>query len=108
MYGWQIKVEIPTTSGPEEMLSSAYAFKIGTSGTIEAPNTITNPLLITLQEALGSDQFNAFFGDGNELQGFLPSGQFEVDGVTVDESSIGYLLNQIIDNTYQIQSINLE
>ena len=65
-------------------------------------------LLITLEEALGADQFNALFGDGNELQGFLPSGQYEVNGVTVDESSVGYLLNQIINNTYQIQSINVE
>ena len=63
VYGWQIKVEIPTTSGPEDMLSSAYAFKIGTSGTIETANTINNPLLITLEEALGADQFNALFGD---------------------------------------------
>ena len=108
VYGWQIKVEIPTTSGPEDMLSSAYAFKIGTSGTIETTNAIINPLLITLEEALGADQFNALFGDGNELQGFLPSGQYEVNGVTVDESSVGYLLNQIINNTYQIQSINVE
>ena len=29
VYGWQIKVEMPTTSGAEEMLSSAFAFKIG-------------------------------------------------------------------------------
>ena len=108
VYGWQIKVEIPTTSGPEDMLSSANAFKIGTSGTIETTNAIINPLLITLEEALGVDQFNALFGDGNELQGFLPSGQYEVNGVTVDESSVGYLLNQIINNTYQIQSINVE
>ena len=108
VYGWQIKVEIPTTSGPEDMLSSANAFKIGTSGTIETINTIINPLLITLEEALGADQFNALFGDGNELQGFLPSGQYEVNGVTVDESSVGYLLNQIINNTYQIQNINVE
>ena len=67
-----------------------------------------NPLLITVEEALGVDQFNALVGDGNELQGFLPSGQYEVNGVTVDESSVGYLLNQIINNTYQIQTINVE
>jgi hypothetical protein len=108
VYGWQIKVEIPTTSGSESMLSSTFAFKIGTSGTIETPNQITNPFLITLEEALGSDQFNAIFGDGNELQGFTPSGQFEVDGVTVDQSSAVYLLNQIINNDMLIQSINLE
>ena len=108
VYGWQIKIEIPTTSGAEDMLSSAFAFKIGTSGTIESIDPITNPFLIALEEALGSDQFDALFGDGNELQGYLPSGQFEVNGVAVDESSVNYLLNQIINNTYQIQSIDIE
>ena len=108
VYGWQIKVEMPTTSGAEEMLSSAFAFKIGTSGSIETINQITNPFLLTLEEALGSDQFNALFGDGNELQGYVPSGQFEVNGVTVDQSSVGYLLNQIINNDIILESINVE
>ena len=108
VYGWQIKIEIPTTSGEEDMLSSSLSFKIGTAGMIETINGITNPFLISLQEAIGEDQFNALFGDGNELQGYLPSGQYEVNGVNVDESSIEYLLNQIINNTYQIQSIDVE
>ena len=99
---------MPTTSGAEEMLSSAFAFKIGTSGSIETINQITNPFLLTLEEALGSDQFNALFGDGNELQGYVPSGQFEVNGLTVDQSSVGYLLNQIINNDIILESINVE
>ena len=108
VYGWQIKVQIPTTSGIEDMLSSIFAFKIGTSGTIETINQITNSFLITLEETLGTDQFNALFGDGNELQGYLPSGQFEINGVAVDESTVSYLLNQIINNEYQVQSIDIE
>ena len=108
VYGWQIKVQIPTTSGMENMLSSIFVFKIGISGTIETINEITNSFLITLEETLGTDQFNAFFGDGNELQGYLPSGQFEINGVAVDESTVSYLLNQIINNEYQVQSIDVE
>ncbi len=108
VYGWQIKVQIPTTSGMENMLSSIFAFKIGISGTIETINQITNSFLITLEETLGTDQFNALFGDGNELQGYLPSGQFEINGVAVDESTVSYLLNQIINNEYQVQSIDVE
>ena len=35
-------------------------------------------------------------------------GLVEVNGVTVDESSLNYLLNQISSNAIQIQSISVE
>ena len=65
-------------------------------------------MLIALQRALGDDQYNAYFGFGNELQGYNPTGQVEINGVNVDESSVSYLLNQIMSNTYQIRSISVE
>ena len=63
---------------------------------------------MALQQALGDDQFNALFGPGNELQGYNPTGQLEINGINVDESSVSYLLNQIISNSYQVQSITVE
>ena len=48
------------------------------------------------------------FGSGNDLQGFNTTGLVEVNGVTVDESSLNYLLNQISSNAIQIQSISVE
>ena len=65
-------------------------------------------MLMALKQALGEDQFNAYFGTGNDLQGFNPTGQVEVNGVTVDESSINYILNQISSNAFQIQSMSVE
>ena len=108
VYGWQIMMTLPTTSGAEEMISSISAFKIGTTGEVEVGNAITNPLLMMLQQTLGEDQFNALFGTGNELQGYNPTGQIEINGITVDEASVNYLLNQISSNNYQIQSIAVE
>ena len=108
IYAWQVMMTLPTTSGAEEMISSISAFKIGISGTIESTGAISSPILMALQQALGDDQFNALFGTGNELQGYNPTGQLEINGINVDESSINYLLNQIISNSYQVQSIAVE
>jgi len=108
VYAWQIMITLPTTSGSEEMASSIFAFKIGIAGTVETANSISSPLLMTLQQALGDDQYNAFFGSGNELQGYNPSGQLLINGVNVDEASVNYILNQFLSNNYQINSITVE
>ena len=108
VYCWQVMNTMPTTSGTEEMTSTIAAFKIGESGNIEMQEMTSSPLLMALRQALGDDQFNAYFGSGNDLQGFNPTGQIEVNGVTVDESSLNYILNQISSNTIQIQSISVE
>ena len=108
VYCWQVMMTLPTTAGIEEMASSISAFKIGEVGNVETPGLITNSLLIALQRALGDDQYSAYFESGNELQGYNPTGQVEINGVNVDESSVSYLLNQIMSNTYQIRSISVE
>jgi len=108
IYCWQVMMSMPTTSGSEEMTSTISAFKIGEAGNVETPDLVSDPLLMALQQALGDDQFNAFFGSGNDLQGFIPTGQVEVNGVTVDESSVNYILNQINGDAYQIQTISVE
>lgn len=108
VYGWQVMMTLPTTSGAEDMASPIFAFKIGTTGTVETTGAVTNPLLVVLQQVLGEDQFNAFFGSGNEFQGYTPTGQIEINGITVDEASVSYLLNQILSNNYQIQSVGVE
>ena len=84
------------------------SFKIGAAGDIDIPGEISDPLLLALQQTLGEDQFNAFFGSGNELEAFLSTGQVEVNGVTIDASSLSYLLNQISNNEYTVQSLSVE
>ena len=109
IYCWQIMMTMPTTSGTEQMMSSIFAFMINQSDGDNANNgSSMNTLLIALEQALGQDQFNAFFGSGNDLQGFIPTGQIDINGVSVDESSLTYLLNQINSDTYQIESIIIE
>ena len=107
MYCWQVKISLPTTAGNEDMLSPIFAFKIGQAGTIETSNIVSNPLLMMIQQTL-PDQFNNYFGPGRELEGYLPSGQIEINGVTVDPSIVNTLLQQISNQEYKIQSVVVE
>ena len=107
IYCWQIKVSLPTTAGDEDMLSPIYAFKIGQAGTIETTNIVSNPLLMMIQQTL-PEQFEDYFGPGRELEGFLPSGQIEINGVTVGPSIVNSLLQQFSNQEYQIQSVVVE
>ena len=109
VYCWQIMMEKPTTIGTEQMISSIFSFKINQSDGSNSNNSnLTSSILLALQQTLGDDQFNALFGSQNELQDYIPTGQIEINGISVDESSLNYLFNQISDNTYQIQSILIE
>jgi hypothetical protein len=107
IYCWQIKISLPTTAGNEDMISPLFAFKIGSAGTIETSNIVSNPLLMMIQQTL-PDQFDSYFGPGKELEGYLPSGQIEIDGVTVGPSVVNTLLQQISNQDYQIQSVVVE
>ena len=107
VYCWQIRIALPTTSGTEDMLSPIYAFKIGQAGNIETTSAITDPLLMMLQQAI-PDKFNSYFGSGMAFEGYVPSGQIEINGVTVDQSVINNLLQQIMSQNYQINSVQVE
>jgi hypothetical protein len=89
------------------MFSPIYAFKIGQAGNIETTSAITDPLLMMLQQAI-PDKFNSYFGSGMALEGYVPSGQIEINGVTVDQSVINNLLQQIMSQNYQINSVQVE
>ena len=107
VYCWQIRITLPTTSGTKDMFSPIYAFKIGQAGNIETTSAITDPLLMMLQQAI-PDKFNSYFGSGMALEGYVPSGQIEINGVTVDQSVINNLLQQIMSQNYQINSVQVE
>ncbi len=109
VYCWQVMMTMPTTSGIEQMPSSIFAFMINTSSGDNSNNSSSmNTILVALEQALGQDQFNALFGSDNELEGYIPTGQIEINGVSVNESSLNYLFNQISSETYQIESIVIE
>ena len=107
IYCWQVRISLHTTAGNEDMLSSIFAFKIGQAGNIETFNNITDPLMMMIQQTL-PDQFDNYFGPGRELEGYLPSGQIEINGVSVSPSAVNSLLQQINNQEYMIQSVVVE
>ena len=48
------------------------------------------------------------FSNESPLGGYLPSGDVEINSVSVDEASVTYILNQIMNNDYEIINIQVE
>ncbi|MFQ6605070.1 MAG: hypothetical protein ACE5D8_05875 [Fidelibacterota bacterium] len=107
VYVWQIRQTLTTTAGQEELLSSINAFKIadmaGTSNT-----ATVDPTLQMLQQALGDDQFTGIFGPGSALDGFIPTGIFSINNVSADQSSVAFILNQIVNQNVIVKNIRVE
>jgi hypothetical protein len=108
IYVWQVKQTLTTTAGTEELLSPIWAFKIAAMGSGPSAPAGLHPVLQLLQQALGEDQFNALFGPGSELQGLTPTGTFTINGIPVEESSISYIINQIMNQNLTIIEIEVE
>ncbi|MBT3215841.1 MAG: hypothetical protein HOG68_03455 [Candidatus Marinimicrobia bacterium] len=109
LYVWQVKKSLSTTGGMEELISNIYTFKVAdpAGGTANSAATF-HPVLEGLRQALGDDQFNALFGPGSALDGYSPQGVYTIDDQSVDESSITYLLNQVINQNISVINVNIE
>ncbi len=108
IYVWQVKQTLSTTAGTEEILSPIWAFKIADMGSGPSAPLALPPIVQLLQQTIGEDQFNTLFGPGSPLQGFTPTGKFTINGVNVDESSITYIVNQIMNQNLTIVNIEVE
>ncbi len=109
LYVWQVKKSLSTTGGMEELISNIYTFKVADpgGGTAASPAAY-HPVLEGLRQALGEDQFNALFGSGSPLDGYSPQGTYSIDDHSVDESSITYLLNQVINQNISVLNVDIE
>jgi len=107
IYVWQIKTSVPTTDGMEDETSEIYAFKISDpskSSKIE----IKNPILQQLKESLGSDKFNSLFGKNGSLEEYNPTGEYLIDGSTVNQSTANTILIKIKNKKVKVNSIKVE
>ena len=107
VYVWQVKHELITTAGSDELLSSIYAFRIQdvASGTT---TTSYHPIVQILQQVLSEDQFNSLFGPSAVLGGFSPSGTYRINGDSDDLSAAISLLNQITNGTASITNVEVQ
>ena len=107
VYVWQVKHELTTTAGSDELLSSIYAFRIQdvASGTT---TTSYHPIVQILQQVLSEDQFNSLFGPSAVLDGFSPSGTYRINGDSDDLSAAISLLSQITNGTASITNVEVQ
>ena len=107
VYVWQVKHELTTTAGSDELLSSIYAFRIQdvASGTT---TTSYHPIVRILQQVLSEDQFNSLFGPSAVLDGFSPSGTYRINGDSDDLSAAISLLSQITNGTASITNVEVQ
>lgn len=107
VYVWQVKHELTTTAGSDELLSPIYAFSIQDVGS-GSTSTSYHPIVQILQQVLSEDQFNSLFGSSAVLDGFSPSGTYRINGDSDDLSAAISLLNQITNGTASITNVQVQ
>ena len=106
-YVWQIKVEIPTTNGYEDELSSVYAFKLADpseSASIKMLNSSQQSLI----EALGEDQYNALFGIDGPLAGYRITNNIIINNSNINQNILNQILSKMSKKEILINSVTVE
>ena len=107
VYVWQVRHELITTAGSDELLSPIYAFRIHDVGSSTA-TTSYHPIVQILQQVLSEDQFNSLFGPSAVLDEFSPSGTYRINGDSDDLSATISLLNRISNGTASITNVEVQ
>ena len=114
LYVWQIKKELPTTSGAGVFLSPISVFKLAdpSANNQEVFNTstqvISEPILIALKDLLGEDSFDAYFGNEGEFVNYLLNGTYRINTETTTSNDILKIIDQLQQGTISIVSISIE
>ena len=107
VYVWQVKHELITTAGSDELISPIYAFRIHDVGS-STTTTSYHPIVQILQQVLSEDQFNSLFGPSAVLDEFSPSGTYRINGDSDDLSATISLLNRITNGTASITNVEVQ
>jgi len=107
IYVWQIKNEISTTSGGDEILSPINAFRIREIGS-GSTTTSYHPVVQILQQIMSDDQFNSLFGPNAQLDSYAPTGNYMINGSSDDLSNTISILNQVTSGTATITNIQVQ
>ena len=107
IYVWQIKNEISTTSGGNEILSPINAFRIREIGS-GSTTTSYHPVVQILQQIMSDDQFNSLFGPNAQLDSYTPTGNYMINGSSDDLSNTISILNQVTSGTATITNIQVQ
>ena len=107
VYVWQVKHELITTAGSDELVSPINAFSIHDVGS-GTTTTSYHPIVQILQQVISEAQFNSLFGPSAVLDGFSPSGTYRINGDSDDLSAAISLLSQITNGTASITNVEVQ
>jgi hypothetical protein len=119
VYVWQIRKDMTTTSGTEQLMSDIMSFKVKdfTSAESSDPGSEdTSPAGMALRSLIGDELANQIFGSGGEAEGMAANGTITLNGESVDVSFVESLVSMGIatedddgNETYQpVEIISVE
>jgi len=96
VYVWQIRKDIVTTSGTEQLLSNIMAFKVkdfSANQNDSAGPENSSPVAILLRNLIGDDLTNSIFGPDGDAKGMTVNGNIILNGDNIDISVAQSLLS---------------
>ena len=96
VYVWQVRKDLTTTSGTEQLLSDIMSFKVKDFSSSESDDTgadDTTPSGIVLWSLIGDDLADRIFGAGGQAAGMSANGNITLNGETIDVSVAQVLLS---------------
>ena len=119
VYVWQIRKDMTTTAGTEQLMSDIMAFKVKDFTSTESSDPgseDTSPAGMALRSLIGDELANQIFGSGGEAEGMAANGTITLNGESVDVSFVQSLVSMGIatedddgNETYQpVEIISVE
>ena len=108
VYVWQVRTKISTTQGEEYIFSPISSFKIGRYADSYFDHEQNHPLLDVLCQAMTEENFKAYFGPNCNLEDYIPTGNFLINGELKEESDIVFHLNRIINKKDFIANVSVK
>ena len=96
IYVWQVRKDLTTTSGTEQLLSDIMSFKVKDFTSPESDDTgadDTTPAGIVLRSLIGDDLADRIFGAGGQAAGMSANGNITLNSETIDVSVAQALLS---------------
>ena len=108
VYVWQVRTIFSTTQGDENISSPIWSFKIGRYADSYFDYEQKHPLLDVLLQAITEEKFITYFGQNADLEKYIPTGNFLINGELKEESDIVFYLNRVINKKDMIAKISVK
>ena len=96
VYVWQIRKDMTTTAGTEQLMSDIMSFKVKDFTSTESSDPGSedmSPAGMALRSLIGDELANQIFGSGGEAEGMAANGTITLNGESVDVSFVQSLVS---------------